>query len=208
MISSDFDPQGMPQDAPGDGQQPILIFYDTEFTDLAHDADLLSIGLVAADNADELYIEIADAKAWSCSEFVKSEVIPFFGRHNPEILTRDQAAVRIESWLDQQRGGNRQRQIHLVADSFWDWRLLIGLYTHPPGPSSWARKCNVIGRFLLSVLPHPETDENGGDRFAAATESYLRTTGERHHALVDARAMKAGWHAAMNIERAKPKAKQ
>ncbi len=182
------------------GHPPILIFCDTEFTDLANDAGLLSVGLVAADTADELYIEIADAKFRACSDFVKTEVMPLFGRHNPEILTREQAAVRIESWLDRQRGGNRQYQIHLIADSLWDWRLLTKLYVTPSGQPYWSDTCNVVCRLLLSVLPTPKFDQNGCDLFIATMESYLRASGEQHHALVDARAMKPAWRAVMNTE--------
>lgn len=123
---------------PANFGEPLPVYYDAEFTDMSHDADLLSVGLVAAGSTADLYIEISDAKLWACSDFVKTEVMPFFGRHNPEVLTRAQAVVGIETVLDELCGGHRQRQIHLAADSSWDWQLIINLYTAPPGQPSWA----------------------------------------------------------------------
>lgn len=54
----------------------MLIYLDTEFTELARDAKLLSIGLVS-ENGTSFYAELADG--WcldDCSDFVVQVVLP------------------------------------------------------------------------------------------------------------------------------------
>jgi hypothetical protein len=178
--------------APLSSDEPVMVFYDGEFTDLQRDSELLSIGFVLMDGDAELYIEIADADVGASSDFVKETVLPLFGRHAPEVLTRADAAARIEGWLDALRNGDRKRPIHLVADSGWDWLHLASLFPGrlPRGPS-WASKLNLVSRTVQHLL-----DQSGSHRtFHEAVAEYHRQHGEQHHALVDARALKAGWEA-------------
>lgn len=190
MARPDFDLLDLPPDPPSSGE-PVTIFYDCEFTDLAPDSDLLSIGLVAAD-ADvhsELYIELLDADVRQSSDFVKAEVLPLFGRHNPEVLTRSNAAARIEAWLDDLRSGNRQRQAVMISDSPWDWQHLVELFGAPmPGRQPWTREVNVVGRLVQQMLGGRQQQA-----FVEEQEAYFRRHEGRHHALVDARALKAAY---------------
>jgi hypothetical protein len=166
-----------------------MVFYDTEFTALSPDADLLSIGFAAADSDAELYIEIEDANLAISSLFVRTEVLPLFGQHNPEVLTRDAAAARIEAWFDELREGDRQLQIVLVSDSPMDWQLFSELFVTMPGQPPWTSEVNVVGRMVKHLL--------GSGRQQAAfneeLELYFRRTPGRHHALVDARGLKAAY---------------
>lgn len=167
-----------------------MVFYDCEFTDLTPDSDLLSIGFVAADVHLELYIELLDADVRRSSDFVRSEVLPMFGRHNPKVLTRSDAPARIEAWLDDLRSGDRQRQIVMISDSQWDWQHLLELFGAPmPGQPSWAHAFNLIGRMVQMML-------GSGRQMSAFNEElerYHGRHGERHHALVDARALKSAY---------------
>lgn len=169
-----------------------MVFYDCEFTDLSPASRLLSIGLVVADSDAELYIEIEDVDREAGSDFVKETVQPLFGRHAPEVLTRVDAAARIEAWLDSARGGDRQRQIQMIANSSWDWCHFLGLFpARAPSESAWAAEFNLVGRMVQHLL-----DLTGLDRpFESALAMYHQQHGEQHHALVDARALKAGWMA-------------
>lgn len=106
--------------------EPVLVFFDTEFTDLTS-SELLSIGFTASEFEAELYIEIEGA--WShpgCTDFVRQAVLPLFGRHNPETLSQEFAADRIESWFDELRDGNRRRGILLASDSGIDQQISRG----------------------------------------------------------------------------------
>jgi hypothetical protein len=189
MARPDFDLLDLPPDPPSAGED-VVVFYDCEFTDLTSDSDLLSIGFVAADVHSELYIEILDADVRLSSDFVRQEVLPLFGRHRPEVLTRDAAAVRIVAWLDDLRSGDRQRQVVMVSDSQWDWQHLLELFGAPmPCQQPWTQVVNVVGRMVQMML--------GSGRqmgaFNEELERYHRRHGERHHALVDARALKSAY---------------
>ena len=167
---------------------PCFVFYDCEFTSLTSDADLLSIGFAALDSEDELYIEIEDAEVQLASFFVKNEVLPLFGQHNPEVLTRDQAAVRIAEWLDSLREGNRDRQIVMVSDSPLDWQFFLELFIPLPGEEPWARAFNVVGRLVSTLLDSGRQHHE----YTSAVELYHQQHKQRHHALVDARSMREG----------------
>jgi hypothetical protein len=186
----DFDTLDLPPDPPSDGE-PVTVFYDCEFTDLTSDADLLSIGFAAADSDAELYIEIEDANRAIASHFVRTEVLPLFGQHYPEVLTRDQAAVRISEWLDSLRDGDRQRQIIMVSDSPLDWQFFLELFIPMPGQPPWASDFNVVGRMVQHLLGSGRQQA----AFAEALENHFRCHKGRHHALVDARGLKAAYWA-------------
>lgn len=192
MARPDFDLLDLPPDPPSSGD-PVLVFYDCEFTDLSPNSSLLSIGLVVADGDAELYIEIADANVGASSDFVKETVLPLFGRHAPELPTRVAAAARIETWLDTVRGNDRQRQIQMIADSSWDWDHFLALFpARSPDEPVWAAEFNLVGRMVQYLL-----DPSGpGRTFDTAMTMYHAQHGEQHHALVDARALKTGWMAA------------
>lgn len=169
--------------------EPVHLFLDTEFTDLGMSADLLSLGLVARDVEAELYIEIADAAREMSSTFVLDEVLPLFGKHNPQILRRAAAAARIEEWLDDLRDGNRETPIVLLSNYSGDWTHVLDLFAGMPGELPWPRQFNISGQMLQSRLVSPAQHV----AFDEAELAYFRRHGDRHHALVDARATKFAW---------------
>jgi hypothetical protein len=61
----------------------MLIFFDTEFTDLKKDADLISIGLVS-DTGKMFYAEFTDYSRDKCSDWVKKNVLNLLG--NPKLM--------------------------------------------------------------------------------------------------------------------------
>jgi hypothetical protein len=162
----------------------VAVFYDAEFTTLEPDSDLLSIGFVAADSDAELYIEITDCRGHP-SDFVKQHVLPLFGLHDPECLTRAQAAVRIQEWLDGLRGGDRTREIGLVSDSAWDWNHVSRLFFRPEEPY-WPMIFNVSD----IRIQHGFSTGRERDNFSVELQAYHLRHQQQHHALVDARALK------------------
>ena len=174
----------------------IHIYLDTEFSDgdLLSVDDLLSIGFVAELTDDELYIEITDRDP-QCrpSVFVREVVLPLFGRHHPERLTRGEAALRIAQWLDELRGGDCTTDITLVSDSAFDWIYLLNLWDSIAGQSSWVAPRNIRGLLVQSILMPYQIDV-----FFDLVNQYHEEHQEQHHALVDARALKVamgrvGW---------------
>ena len=189
MSRPDVDTLDLPPD-PSASCEPLAVYYDAEFTDLTSDSDLLSIGFVAADSSAELYIEIADANFAIASHFVRTEVMPLFGQHNPVVLTRYKAAERIAEWLDGLREGDRQRQIIMVSDSQSDWMHFLELFpASNPDEPSWAAQFDLVGRMVHQML------ECGRHQaaFDQELEAYFWQHKPRHHALVDARGLKAAW---------------
>lgn len=116
------------------------VYFDTEFTNLGKDADLISIGMIT-ENSDVFYAEITDYDRNKCSEFVKSTVLPnlYFGTRNrvdnlhayrlydmvPGICSGTKVEVRdkITDWL------SKYNNIQLVSDCcHFDMVQFIDLY--------------------------------------------------------------------------------
>jgi len=151
----------------------LQIFLDSEFTDLS-DPRLISLGLVTA-AGHEFYAELSDGwRPDMCSAFVINGVLPCLDRAADCTMSRAEAAIRLTCWLSQ-----LSSEFAIVSDVPVDWLLMSDLLqvqndsamaiTHHvlvwPG-SSMARHCQL----LLE-------DSLGGDA-------------RRHHALVDARALR------------------
>ncbi len=172
---------------------PVGIFYDSEFTSLDENwRELISIGLVAENSDDALYIELADGWAKSsCSDFSRDVVLPLLGRHQPEVLSRAAAAARIEEWLRARRP-DPEASLLFLSDSDIDWALLLALFE--PG---WARAQNAVwrhvGQELHGINMNPEYEAALEAYFQKRAQRLLKRGGERHHALVDARALKAAF---------------
>ena len=55
----------------------MLIFFDTEFTELGIDPRLISIGLISEDGQREFYAELSDTYTIEdCGDFARLAVIP------------------------------------------------------------------------------------------------------------------------------------
>lgn len=173
-------------DAPPEpsGSQELFVFLDTEFSDMLN-PQLLSIGLVA-DSGEEIYIEVAGAREAVVSDFVRKEVFPLFGHHDPVVLVYDAIATYLEDWFDLLRGGDRNIGIVLVTDYPADWVLVAELRIPMPGNPSWTRAANISGRMVQSLM----TSGRQVGEYFDAIEEFHRTHKQQHHALVDAHAMR------------------
>lgn len=77
----------------------MLIYLDTEFTDLIPDNKLISIALVD-ENEEYFYAELTDTYELSdCSDFVKEHVIPFL-RGGSYRMTAAECSVRLNMWIE------------------------------------------------------------------------------------------------------------
>jgi diamine N-acetyltransferase len=149
-----------------------LVFIDSEFTRLAQ-PQLLSIGAVADDDAP-FYAELAetvdDAEAGPLDErvsgFVRKVVLPLL---DGDVQPRAQVAEQFRAWLAQRM---RHGPVTLVSDSGFDrWALAELLRSEDlPAGVQWLRV----------PIAYETLDD-------AATRLGLR----RHHALDDARALRA-----------------
>lgn len=155
----------------------LLVFVDTEFSDFIQ-TDLISIGLVTEDGR-EFYAERNDYRREDCSDFVMAEVLPLLHRVPDAICSKAHLSFRLREWL-----AALPSPVMLVFDYFGDWELLADallgdVHQKPPA--------NVGEKWLLpqEILGDPVFQQ-------ALTRTYTREW-PPHHALADARALRAGF---------------
>lgn len=173
-------------DAPPEPSRPqeLFVFFDTEFSTMEN-PQLLSLGLVS-EHGDEIYVEVVGAMDMVVSPFVKGEVFPLLGKHDPVVLAYDDIATHLEDWFDVLRGGDRNIGIVLVTDYPTDWQLVAELRVPMPAEPTWTRAANIGGRMVQNMM----TSGRQVGEYFDAIEEFHRIHKQQHHALVDARAMK------------------
>lgn len=169
---------------------PVTVLLDTEFHELdvgTPDPDLISIGLVAAESDDELHIVLKDG--WSrdtCSPWVRINVLPHLLLHDPQLLSRAVAVPRIEEWLDRLRGGDRAREIIVVADSPFDWQLLRPLLAGDD--KMYGEHFHIVSAMIHWIRGRDE--EMKAMQVAQAAFWQKHPDEVRHNALSDARCLR------------------
>lgn len=160
----------------------MLIFFDTEFTDLSVDARLVSIGLIAENGEQSFYAELSDTYQPSdVGDFARLAVFPKL-EGGLALMTMHELGERLLVWLDA-----FGKPVTLSTDSLaWDWPWVHEIFGKL---GTWPE--NLERKPLLLTMNYL----NEYDLFVDALENafqYLR----RHHALDDAKANRLGWIAA------------
>lgn len=157
---------------------PTPIFFDCEFTDLSDSASLISAGFVSQ-SGDQFYVELSDYDQESCSDFVKTTVLPLIS--NPSTCTTDFISSLME-WVS-----NAGDEILFIADSDWDQKILTKAFalSDKALPENW--------RFQRA----PDNFINGMQRSLFYEEIgayFLRHPDQKpHHALADASAIRGAY---------------
>lgn len=156
----------------------MLYFLDTEYAD----TQLVSLALVSEDGRQELYVELYPLpEPDCCSRFVVNEVLPLLSGNQ---ISRGEAAAAIFQFLS---AGPRKTII--ACDDETDLRLLRGLLPEWP--------VNVMsGRHDLRPLIDTTVFHD------AVCAFHNQNQQPWHHALYDARALRAGWLAWMDSQKA------
>jgi hypothetical protein len=165
----------------------MLIFLDTEFTDLKQTAKLISIGLVDETGTRTFYAELSDTYVLAdCSPFAQEAVLPLL-EGGAALKTLQEAGHRLSAWIADLPG---DECASFVSDSVgWDWPFVWDIFkAHAPWPDRLSRE---------PVPIHPMV---GYPAFERACERAYRDGLREHHALDDARANRAGWVAAALTE--------
>lgn len=76
----------------------MKIFFDTEFTSLADDAQLISIGLVDETGQRTFYAEVQGILPDQCSAFCRANVLPLL-EHGSIALPLDELRGTLHAWL-------------------------------------------------------------------------------------------------------------
>jgi len=160
----------------------MLIFFDTEFTDLHWEAKLISIGLVAEDGKRTFYAELSDTyQPKECGEFTRLAVLPLL-EGGDKLLTMHELSLRLGNWLE-----DFGVPVTLATDSLaWDWPWIQEIF-HIEG--TWPANLDGKPKILLF-------DADPGEEFNNALEHAFARGLRRHHSLDDAKANRLGWIAA------------
>lgn len=165
----------------------MLVFLDTEFTDLVEGARLISLGLVAANGAT-FYAETSPAE-WcdEASDFVVEAVVPHLAGA-PE--ARIGIASRLAAWLQ----ALPDPPVQLVLDSAYDWVQVRELFDQHGGwPACLASR-------PVYFAPWSSESTAVQDAAEAARTGYFRDHGlPEHHALNDAHALRLSYAAVRRI---------
>lgn len=164
------------------------IFFDIEFTDLADDAKLISIGLVDVTGQKTFYAELTDTwQPQDASVFVRQNVLPHLQGGDAR-MTWAELVERLTAWLQ-----DFGEPVRLATDSLtWDWPWIQRILRQAPNLA-----CEPL---VLSMnnLTHILLFEQARD---AAFANGLR----KHHALDDAEANRRGYVAAGEYNWKEPK---
>lgn len=142
----------------------MLVFFDTEFTDFAEDAKLISIGMVT-ETGDSFYAELSDTyTAEDCSEFVLEYVLPQLDGGAAR-MTLKELRSQLYNWLEAIGG-----PVTPVMDSpLWDWHWIKFLLQE-----SWLY--NLERQPMDISFLHDASDQEPAEN--------------QHHALKDAQALR------------------
>ena len=157
----------------------MLVFLDTEFTSFVR-PDLISMGLVAEDGR-EFYAERTDYRKDDCSDFVRETVLPLLGRVPGAACSRAELTRRVRQWFEA-----LPEPATIIFDYERDWLLLAEAYLgseHQKPPANVGEKLH-LDRFAIT---HPI--------FEQAQNLIYTPDWPPHHALADARALRAGYRA-------------
>lgn len=159
------------------------VFFDTEFTDLVADPQLISIGLIDARGERTFYAELSDTYGISdVGDFARAAVLPQL-EGGEALMALAEMRVRLREWIKAFK-----EPVTLATDSqAWDWPWMLQIFDLP---SLWPDNLDR-GPLLLSMNSLVDYD-----RFEAGVEAAFAGGLRRHHALDDARANRLGWLAA------------
>lgn len=156
--------------------KPILVFIDTEFTELEAGARLISLGMVAEDDR-EFYAQSRDWALDDCSPFVLEVVIPLLSE---DFLPLREVGAAAKRWIE-----SLKREAILVTDSIeWDGLMLTMAFKECGWPSNARARLGY-----LSVEGTP------GTIFERERVRRLMEGLREHHALDDAKVAKKAYFA-------------
>ncbi|KAB7763916.1 3'-5' exoribonuclease [Xanthomonas campestris pv. olitorii] len=160
----------------------MRFFLDTEWADTIG-SELVSIALVAESGIDYLYAEreILPARP---TDFVRSVVYP--------LLDRDQSVLTDQAMTRRLRGFLNSASAPLIfADYANDLQLLHYVLAGFDLPDTQVSACGPTPRAVDVQIIH---DRQTATLVEAYFEAHPAVQSRRHHALVDAEALRVAWH--------------
>ena len=183
----------------------MIAFLDTEFTGLLADPKLLSVGIVLGagnDNAkgDEFYAEVTDReRLHAASWFVLDAVLPQFGKVPGAACPYAELGVRLYNFFaDLARSLTPGEDIEVAFEFDLDWAL-VERAIEAADTARWP----AVAGLMHPVNVYDIAGFGAGKRAATAYFAAQRLAPlSRHHALCDARALRASYGAAQAADAA------
>ncbi|APO93982.1 3'-5' exoribonuclease [Xanthomonas vesicatoria] len=160
----------------------MRFFLDTEWADTIG-PELVSIALVAENGTDFLYAEREILPACP-TDFVRSVVYP--------LLDRDRSVLSDQAMTKRVRGFLNSASAPMIfADYANDLQLLRYVLAGFDLPDTQVSACGPIPRAVDVQIIH---DRPTAALVDAYFEAHAAARARRHHALVDAEALRVAWH--------------
>lgn len=175
----------------------MRIFTDLEFSNLTDGAELISIG-ACTENGESFYLETSPLPQ-HCSAFVQAEVIPHL-EHGSFSTPVDEVEAKFAAWL------SRWQTVTLIVDSDWDCFILRKTFAGENSREAGPLQLHTHENPSLTCELRLDTTPSGDGLIAFFDTLYgmEREPGFRkHHALDDARALRAAVMAAESSVRSK-----
>ncbi|MCS3848419.1 hypothetical protein GGR70_003477 [Xanthomonas campestris] len=164
---------------PSTASSVTYLFLDTEWAD-AKGLELVSIALVSEDGASTFYAE-RDPLPLAATEFVKTTVYPLLQR-GCHALPDHSLAEALIAFL------SGQRSPHIIADYPNDLRLFREAVTWSFDKAAW--RPEGAPRFPCTLMERDPVTTSHLERWFSKHPDLMS---RRHHALVDASALRAAW---------------
>ena len=172
-------------------EKPLLLFLDTEFTNLDEPRHLISLGLVA-ETGEKFYAELTDGwQLKDCSPFVWKNILPLLEEGAAQ-MDRATAADSLARWIS-----SFKRPVRIVSDAKeFDWPLLQTLL-EGCWPANLLPGCISFHTSFFAI--------DFTNQLELERQRYFfnrrRITGRmlEHHALYDAQALRRQWRLAERL---------
>ena len=176
----------------------MKIFFDTEFTELSKNGQLISIGMISEDNK-EFYAELNDIESTKVSEWIKENVLDNtinYGTLIPkEILddetnyvvgSKEDIKIALEEYLDQ------FEEVELISDvCHYDMVYLIDIFgTAFDLPKNVNPACHDINQDIANYENITEIEAFDRNREDFIFTYNTEVDGVKHNSLYDAKVIK------------------
>ena len=181
----------------------MIIFLDTEFTDLVIEPQLLSVGMVAASGpGGEFYAEVTDRRRiHAASWFALDVVLPQFGKVAHASCTYATLGARLCVFIDRMIASLApDDRIEVAFTDGLDWALAARAMRDGGGSRQGDLMRRLSPRNVHDIVAFGAGKRAAEAYFVAESDALL----SRHHSLCDARALRVAYEAATGAARGTP----
>ena len=172
----------------------MIIFLDTEFTDLVIEPQLLSVGMVTSSGAtSEFYAEVTDRRRiHAASWFALDVVLPQFGKVAHAPCSYATLGARLGVFIERVIASlDMDRCVEIAFSYDLDWELAERAMRDGGGAPRGATMRRLNPRNVYDIVGFGAGKRAAEAYFAGQSEAPI----SRHHSLCDARALRVAYEA-------------